>query len=219
VWREKSRFSNVLFMIVWEALMLVGFKRVLWFVFLLSVSLAGCDKQKAALQFHNMDITGSIEQADFNLMDHNGEPANLARFKNKVVVVFFGFSHCPDVCPNTLQEWKLAFDQLSDEQRKQAQLLLISVDPKRDTSARLKVYMQAFHPSFLGLSGPLDQVKKINTNYKAFFEKNSKNPDSIDHTAASYVIDKQGHVRLFVRHDGNVKNLVEDLQSLINEGF
>ena len=184
------------------------------FFSLLMISFSGCDFFKTKPSFQHMDISGGITQPDFKLTDHNGRAVNLATFKGKVVVVFFGFTHCPDICPITLHEWKQAFERLGDDQ-KDVVLLLMSVDPRRDTLERLKTYTQSFHPNFLGLSGDLPKIKSISENYKAFFAQNQQKPESIDHTAASYVIDKTGQVRLFVQHEGKIDRLAEDLKTLI----
>ena len=131
--------------------------------------------------------------------------------------MFFGYTHCPDVCPTTLAELKVAKDQLGED-GKRLQVLFVSVDPERDTRQVLANYVPAFDPSFLGLYGDAAATARVAKEFKVFYQKApGKTPDSytVDHTAGSYVFDPQGRLRLLVRQ-GNVPNLVADLKTLLD---
>jgi protein SCO1 len=132
-------------------------------------------------------------------------------------VLFFGFTHCPDVCPTTLAEISQAVKQLGPDAER-VQVLLVTVDPERDTKEALKKYVTAFDPRFLALRGDLAATKKVAGEFKVYFEK-AKTGDSytVNHSAQSYVIDPQGRLRLLVRHDRNGSDLPHDLKILLGE--
>jgi protein SCO1 len=191
--------------------------RALLSTFLAAAALAGCSGSGAS--FKNTDITGADYGKDFALSDHTGKTRTLADFRGKVVVVFFGYIHCPDVCPTTLAELKVARDQLGED-GKRVQVVFISVDPERDTRELLASYVPAFDPSFVGLYGDVAATARVAKEFKVFYQKApGKTPDSytVDHTAGSYVFDPQGRLRLFVR-PGNVPNLVADMKTLLRAG-
>jgi len=184
---------------------------------LLALGVVGCGPSGPV--FKNSDITGSDCCKDFRLTDHNGKTRTLADFHGKVVVVFFGYTQCPDVCPTTLTEMKAALQQLGAD-AKRVQVLFISVDPERDTRELLAHYVPAFDPSFLGLFGDAQATAKTAKEFHVFYQKQpGSTPESysVDHTAGSYVFDPQGRVRLFVRY-GEDKDLVADLRTLLREG-
>ncbi|WP_296872541.1 SCO family protein, partial [Tibeticola sp.] len=141
-----------------------------------------------------------------------------ADFKGKVVVVFFGYTHCPDVCPTTLSELAQVKQALGSEGDR-LQVLFVSVDPERDTPAVLKAYMQPFDPSFLALYAPTpEKLAALAQGFKAVYQKVPRKDSadySVDHTAASYVYDPQGRLRLFVRYNTPVVELTEDIKRLI----
>ena len=179
---------------------------------LLAFALAACAPDVP--RFNNTDITGAGYGRDFSLTDHNGTLRSLADFRGKVVVMFFGFTHCPDVCPTTLGELKLALQQLGDDAKK-VQVLFVTVDPERDTQALLAQYVPAFDPGFIGLYGDAAATKKAAGEFKVFYQKvKGANPET--YTAGSYVIDSQGRLRLFVRHGGPIAPLVADLRMLLS---
>jgi protein SCO1/2 len=174
----------------------------------------GCGGSGAS--FKNTDITGADYGKDFALTDHTGKMRTLADFRGKVVVVFFGYIHCPDVCPTTLAELKVVKEQLGEDGRRM-QVLFVTLDPERDTPQLLAAYAPAFDPSFLGLYGDAAATARVAKEFKVFYQKApGKTPDSytLDHTAGSYVFDPQGRLRLFIRQ-GNVPNLVADLKLLL----
>ena len=176
--------------------------------------LVGCDA--AGPSFKNTDLTGADYGKDFSLTDHTGRVRTLADFRGKVVVMFFGYTRCPDVCPTTLAELKLAKDELGED-GKRLQILFVTVDPERDTQKLLADYVPAFDPSFLGLYADPAATAKVAKDFRVFYQKvPGRTPDgyTVDHTAGSYVFDPQGRLRLFVRH-GNPASLVADIRALL----
>ena len=184
----------------------------------LGLLLGGCDQLgKQAPVFKNTDLTGLDYAKDFALTDHTGKQRTLADFKGKLVVVFFGYTQCPDVCPTTLAEMATAMKELGP-QADQVQVLFITVDPERDTQQLLAQYVPAFDKRFLGLRGDAAQTAAVAKEFKVFYAKVAgKEPGSysMDHTAASYVFDRNGKVRLFVRYGQGAAPLVHDLKALL----
>lgn len=177
--------------------------------------LVACGPQQAA--FNHTDITGSEFGRDFQLTDHHGQPRSLADFKGRVVAVFFGFTHCPDICPSTLAEMKLVRDALGPDGER-LQVLFITLDPERDTPELLAQYVPAFHPSFLGLYGDVERTAETAQAFKVFYQKvPGSSPDnySMDHTAASYVYDPEGRLRLYVRGGMGPDALTHDIRLLL----
>ena len=189
--------------------------RALFSVVLAAVALGGCSGSGPS--FKNTDITGADYGKDFTLVDHAGRTRTLADFRGKAVVMFFGYTHCPDVCPTTLADLKIAKEQLGRDGVR-LQVVFVTVDPERDTQELLANYVPAFDPSFLGLYGDLAGTARVAKEFKVFYQKvPGKTPGNytVDHTAGSYVFDPQGRLRLFVRQ-GNVPNLVADLKTLLS---
>ena len=190
-----------------------------------ALALAGCNKAAdapagapAPASFKNTDLTGLTYARDFALTDHNGKPRTLADFKGKVVLMFFGYTQCPDVCPTTLTELAQVMKELGPK-ADQVQVLFVTVDPERDTQALLAQYVPAFDPRFLGLFGDAKATAAVAKEFKVFYAKvPGKEPGSysMDHTAGSYVFDKDGKVRLFVRHGSGAAPIVHDLKQLLN---
>ncbi|NVD70218.1 SCO family protein [Duganella sp. BJB488] len=185
----------------------------------LSVLLAACERRPAAprLEFTNTDLTGLPYAKDFALTDHNGKPRTLADFKGKVVLMFFGYTQCPDVCPTTMAEMSAAMKELGP-QAEQVQVLFVTVDPERDTQQLLAEYVPAFDKRFLGLYGTAEQTAAVGKEFKVYYAKvPGKTPGSysMDHTAASYVFDKQGKIRLLVRAGQGPAPIVHDLKLLL----
>ncbi len=167
--------------------------------------------------FRNVDITGADYGKDFALTDHTGRPRTLADFKGKVVVMFFGYTHCPDVCPTTMAELNLVLKELGSEAAR-VQVLFVTLDPERDTQALLAQYVPAFNSGFLGLYSDVATTARVAKDFKVFFQKvPGSSPDNytMDHTAGSYVFDEQGRLRLFVRHGGSSEPLLADLKTLL----
>jgi protein SCO1/2 len=182
------------------------------------LALTACEKsQSPKVPFANTDITGLDYAKGFALTDHNGKPRTLADFKGEVVVVFFGYTQCPDVCPTTLSELAGIKKALGSEAER-LQVIFITLDPQRDTPELMAGFVPAFDSSFLGLWGEQAVIDKVAKDFKVFAQKvPSKDSKSytIDHTAGSYVFDDQGRIRLFVRHGQGGDGLQKDLQRLL----
>jgi protein SCO1 len=185
--------------------------RLFWSIIICSV-IAGCDSRP---QFRSTDITGAPSGQALELTDHTGKPRRLEDWRGKAVVLFFGFTHCPDVCPTTLAEIASAVKQLGADAER-VQVLMVSVDPERDTPESLGKYVTAFDPRFLALRGDLETTRKVAAEFKIYFEK-AKSGDSytVNHSVQSYVIDPQGRLRLLVRHDRIGQDLTEDLRAIL----
>jgi protein SCO1/2 len=183
-----------------------------WSIIICSLALVACDKSP---QFKSTDITGAPYGQALELADHDGRPRKLEEFRGKAVVLFFGFAHCPDVCPTTLADIAGALKQLgADAQR--VQVLMVTVDPERDTPEVLKKYVTAFDARFLGLRGDLAATRKVASEFKIYFEKRKQGESyTVDHSAQSYVIDPQGRLRLLVRHDRIGQDLAPDLRTIL----
>jgi protein SCO1/2 len=186
----------------------------------LAFSVTACDKLpgKQAASFQNTDVTGLDYAKGFSLTDHTGKPRTLADYKGKVVVVFFGYTQCPDVCPTTMAEMAGVMQKLGP-QADQVQVLFITLDPERDTQPLLASYVPAFDKRFVGLYGTLAQTAKTAKDFKVFYSKvPGKDPGSytIDHMAGSYVFDRDGRLRLFIRHGGNAESIVHDIRQLLS---
>lgn len=185
-----------------------------------SLVLAGCDgRAPARPSFKSIDITGADYASGFSLPDPDGRVRSLADFKGKVVVVFFGYTQCPDVCPTTMAELAEVKRSLGPDGAR-VQGVFITVDPERDTAQLLKAYVANFGPDQVGLRGSPEQIQALARHFKVFYAKKpGKTDDSytIDHTAASYVFDTQGRIRLFTRYGSGAKALADDLKQLLAE--
>lgn len=180
--------------------------------------LEGCGQQPPS--FSNLDITGNTQFGkDFSLPDTSGKMRTLADFKGKVVVLFFGYTHCPDVCPTTLAELSQALQQLGPDAAKRVQVLFVSVDPDRDSAAILSQYVSAFNPTFIALRpANEDQLKQVTKDFRVYYAKvpgNTPGSYTMDHTAASYVFDTTGKLRLFARDGQGVTPWLHDLKILL----
>ena len=152
-----------------------------------------------------------------DLADTTGRVRHLADFRGSAVVVFFGFTHCPDVCPTTLADIAGALKTLGADADR-VQVVFITVDPERDTAADLQRYVSAFDPRFIALRGDAAATQRVAKDFKIYFEKRKQGAGyTVDHSAQSYVIDPQGRLRLLVRHDRLAQDLPDDLRTLLNE--
>jgi protein SCO1/2 len=187
-----------------------------------TLALGACSDRPAdatASGFSGIDITGADYATGFSLTDHNGQARTLADFKGKAVVVFFGFTQCPDVCPTSLGELAQA-RQLLGADGERLQGLFISVDPERDTPEVMQAYMASFDPSFLALYSAPDALPELAKSYKVYYKKvEGKTPTSytMDHSAGSYVYDTQGRIRLYHRYGSGAKALADDVKKLLDE--
>ncbi|WP_294768224.1 SCO family protein [uncultured Rhodoferax sp.] len=178
-------------------------------------TLSACSEQKPS--FASVDVTGANYAKDFELTDHNGQVRHLADFKGKVVVMFFGFTQCPDVCPTSMAELA-EVKQLLGKDGDRLQGLFVTVDPERDTAPILKAYMGNFDPSFLALYTTPEKLAALAKDYKVYYKKvEGKTPTSytMDHSAGSYVYDTQGNLRLFTRYGSGAKVLAADIAQLL----
>jgi protein SCO1/2 len=184
------------------------------FVFLLTCALlVACSPPT----FNNVDVTGADYAREFELTDHTGARRTLADYRGKVVAVFFGFTQCPDVCPTTLADMAQVRKTLGTDGDK-LQVLFITVDPERDTPEVLKQYVPGFDPTFVGLYGTGEEIARTAKEFKVFYQKSpGKTPTSytIDHTAGTFVFDKEGRLRLFLKHGGGTDPIVADLKKLL----
>jgi len=179
--------------------------------------LAGCDTTAKVEAFKSTDITSANFGKDFQLTDHNGKARSIADFKGKLVVLFFGFTHCPDVCPTTLAELALVMKQLGVDAKK-VQVLFVTVDPERDTPRLLAQYVPSFYPSFLGLYGDLEATDRTAMEFKVVHQKVAgSRPDNytMDHSAGTYVFDQSGRLRLFVSYGQGATVLLHDIRILL----
>jgi protein SCO1/2 len=190
--------------------------RRFWSITICSLALlAACEGGKP--QFKSTDITGAPYGHALELTDHTGKPRRLEDFRGKAVVLFFGFTHCPDICPTTLADISHAVKTLGPDAER-VQVLMVSVDPERDTPGSLAKYVTAFDPRFLGLRGDLGATQKVAKEFKIYFEKRKQGASyTVDHSAQSYVIDPQGRLRLLVRHDRIGADMPHDLRALLRE--
>jgi protein SCO1/2 len=181
----------------------------------LLLCLSACSDPKD--KFINTDLTGLDYAKDFALTDHNGKARSLADFKGKAVVIFFGYTQCPDVCPTTMAEMASVMKLLGNDAER-VQVLFVTVDPERDTQALLSAYVPTFDPRFLGLFGDQAATVKVAKEFKVFYQKAAgKTADSytMDHTAGSYVFDPQGRIRLFLKHGQGAEPIAHDLKILL----
>jgi protein SCO1/2 len=185
----------------------------------LAVLLAGCDKLfNKPPSFESTDVTGLDYGKSFALTDHNGKPRTLADFRGKVVAVFFGYTQCPDVCPTTMAEMAAVMKELGPT-ADQVQVLFVTLDPERDTQQLLAQYVPAFDQRFLGLYGNAQQTAQVAKEFKIFYAKvpgSSPGSYTLDHTAGTYVFDRQGKLRLFMRNGQTPQAIVHDIRQLLS---
>jgi protein SCO1/2 len=180
------------------------------------LALVGCGQDKPA--FRGVDITGATYAQGWELADQNGQVRTLKDFAGKAVVVFFGYTQCPDVCPTSMQELA-EVKRLLGKDGERLQGVFITVDPERDTAELLQSYMANFDPSFVALRASTpEQLDKVTKDFKIYFKKvEGKTPTSytMDHSAGSYTFDAQGRVRLYNRYGSGAPALAEDLKILL----
>ncbi len=177
--------------------------------------LGACSPDKPS--FRSIDITGADYARDFKLADFNGQQRSIADFRGKVVVVFFGFAQCPDVCPTALSDLVQVKQMLGADGSK-LQAVFITLDPERDTAEVLKAYTANFDPDFVALRPTLEQLPEVARHFKIFYRKNEGKTAAsytLDHSAGSYVFDPQGRVRLYTRQGIKPEALAEDLRILL----
>jgi len=185
----------------------------------LSLLVAGCGPSAPSKAvFQGTDITGVEWGKDFNLVDHTGQRRSLVDFHGKAVALFFGYTHCPDVCPTTLGEMAQTLKQLGKDADK-VQVLFVTLDPARDTPAVLAQYVPSFNPTFLGLTGTEAEVAIVAKSFKVFYQKqesSSKMGYTLDHSANTFVFDPQGRLRLMYSFGRGVAPMVQDINQLLS---
>jgi protein SCO1/2 len=178
-------------------------------------ALVACSPDKP--KFNAIDITGADYAKGFSLIDHNGRSRSLNDFKGKVLVLFFGYTQCPDVCPTTMTEL-VEVKRLLGADGDKLQGVFVTVDPARDTTELLKAYMTNFDPTFVAFIPTAEQLAAVAKDFKIYYKKQEgKTPTSytMDHSAGSYVFDTQGHVRLYSRYGSGAQVLAQDIQTLL----
>ena len=174
-------------------------------------------KRDAPPKFEAVDITGVDWGKDFKLTDHTGRVRTLADFRGKAVAMFFGFTHCPDMCPTAMAELAELMNLLGDEARR-VQVLFVTVDPNRDTPAVLSQYVPAFHPSFLGLYGDAAATERTAKEFKVYYHANAANQHgsySVDHSGQILVFDPEGRLRLMMKPELSPEAMANDLRFLL----
>ncbi len=180
-------------------------------------ALAGCQPAPPPA-FQATDITGATFARDFRLTDHTGRQRTLADFRGKVVAVFFGYTHCPDVCPTTLADFAAALKLLGPDAAR-VQVIFVTLDPQRDTPEILRQFVPAFNPGFLGMYTDPDTLAQLAKEYKVVYQKTSvKAADDylIDHSAGTYIYDPRGHLRLLVPYGSAPEAIAHDLKILLS---
>lgn len=184
----------------------------------LALLLAACSKTEAPPQkFSAVDIAGAPWGKDFHLTDHHGQARSVADFKGKAVVLFFGYTNCPDMCPMTMYKLATAVQKLGKDAER-VQVLFVTLDPKRDTPEILKQYVPAFHPTFLGMIGDEKTIDQTTKEFKVFYKH--QKPDAngfytVDHMGPAFVFDPQGRLRLFISDQHSADVVAEDLRTLL----
>lgn len=179
--------------------------------------LGACSESKPA--FSSIDLTGADYARDFSLTDHNGQPRSLKDFAGRIVVMFFGYTQCPDVCPTTMTEL-VEVKRLLGADGQKLQAIFVTVDPERDTPEVLKAYMGNFDPSFLALIPRPDQLAALAKDYKVYYKRvEGKTPTSytMDHSAGSYIYDTRGRLRLYTRYGTGAAPLAADIKLLLKD--
>ena len=190
---------------------------------LLVLGVAGCGDKPGEggvkASFRSIDITGAEYARKLDLPDAEGKPRSLSEFKGKVVVVFFGYTQCPDVCPTTMAELSQVKRSLGDDGAR-LQGIFVTVDPERDTGPVLKAYVDTFNAGFVGLRGNAEQTQQAAREFKVFYAKvpgKTESSYTMDHTAGAYIFDTQGRIRLFSRNGAGPKALEDDIRALLRE--
>lgn len=177
---------------------------------------SGCqDNTVGVSRFHGLDLTGASYGRDFRLLDAQGRERSLADFRGKVVLLYFGFTQCPDVCPTALSR-AAEVKKLLGAEGERLQVIFVTIDPERDTPQVIQPYVAAFDSSFLGLYGDAQRTRETAAEFKVFYQKMPTGGSyTMDHSTLSYVFDPQGRLRLALRHEQNAQDYAQDLQRLL----
>ena len=184
-------------------------------VLLAALAAVACGPE--APKFMASDVTGTSFGHDFSLIDHNGMPRTLADYRGKAVVMFFGYTQCPDFCPTTLAELAEAMKRLGPDAER-VQVLFVTVDPERDTPALLKNYVPAFDPRFIGLYGDADATARTAKEFKVVYQKRpGQTPGTytMDHSAGTFIFDPNGKLRVYVGYGQGAEVFAHDIKALL----
>lgn len=190
--------------------------RYLWMVLLVGV-LAACNPVAEAAKTVATDITGADFAQGLSLTDHTGKPRTLADFKGKAVILFFGYTHCPDVCPTTMADLKQTMKMLGSR-ADELQVLFVTLDPVRDTQEVLAKFVPAFDERFIGLRGTEQEVAATAANFKVYAKKvesKGKSDYTIDHSAGAYAFDKNGKIRLYLEYGERPADIANDIKTIL----
>ncbi len=195
---------------------MISIFRAIVYIFLLGSTLA-CSPSKQENQLFGTDITGADFANTLSLTDHTGKPRQLGDFKGKAVALFFGYTHCPDVCPTTMADLAKAM-KLMGKRSDEVQVLFVTLDPERDTQEVLAKFVPSFDSRFIGLYGTLEQTAETAKNFKIFYAKQSeagKSGYTIDHSAGVYAFDKNGKIRIYIKFGQKPNEIASDLEKLL----
>jgi protein SCO1/2 len=180
-----------------------------------ALAIAGCGSETP--KFMASDVTGTTFGRDFHLIDHNGKPRTLADYRGKAVVMFFGYTQCPDVCPTTLSELAEAMKRLGADADR-VQVLFVTVDPERDTQDLLSKYVPAFDPRFVGLYGDADATARTAKEFKIIYQKqpgSTPGTYTVDHSAGTFIFDPNGKLRVYVGYGQGPDVFAHDIRALL----
>jgi len=184
---------------------------------LMVVLLSACSSSSEEVPFFGTDITGADFATGFKLTDHHGEVRQLSDYKGKVIALFFGFTHCPDICPTTMADMAAAM-RLMGKNSDEVQVLFITVDPERDTQEVLAQFVPSFDSRFVGLRGTTEEIDQTAKAFKIFYAKQQEAGQSgysFDHSAGVYVYDKQGKIRVYLKYGQKPQEIAHDLSRLL----
>jgi len=183
-----------------------------------ALMLAACSPDQSKPAFQLVDVTGASFGKTLALTDHNGQPRTLADFRGKVAALFFGFTHCPDVCPTTLGEMATVMKELGPDAAR-LQVIFVSIDPERDTADVLKRYVPLFHPDFLGMTGSPEEIARAAKEFKIYYQKQVLKGGgyTMDHSAGTYLLDTEGRLRLFAQYGVGAPALLHDIRLLLKQ--
>ena len=184
---------------------------------ILSALLAGCEDPN----WHTSDISDIMPDLDLSLVDENGEQVEEDAYTGKTTLLYFGYTHCPDVCPTSLARMTAAIKKLDESARDDIQVLFVSVDPQRDTPARLRQYTDVFGPQFIGLTGSTAQLDELTNRYRVSYgygDKDANGNYDVSHSSGIFVFNEQGDARLLMRNSDPIPSMVSDLKRLMARG-
>lgn len=189
-------------------------RSLIFLVFLIAVAMAGCG---GPYQYHGLFLETPKPAPDVTLTDMNGQPAKLTDFAGKVVLLYFGYTFCPDVCPTSLSAFNKALEQMGSK-ADEVQLVMVSVDPERDTPAVLKSYLANFNPDFIGMTGTEEQIAQAATPFGVIYQKHEGTAATgylVDHTASLMVLDRAGNMRLVLPFETPPEDIAADLKQML----